>query len=38
MVTIQNAQDALKEAYLGVVSEALNVNANPLLAKIENFA
>lgn len=34
MVTIQNAQDALKEAYLGVVSEALNVNANPLLAKI----
>lgn len=34
MVTINNAQDALKSAYLSVVSEALNTNANPLLAKI----
>ena len=34
MVTIQSAEDALKDAYLGVVSEALNINANPLLAKI----
>ncbi|MBE5745762.1 MAG: phage major capsid protein [Clostridiales bacterium] len=34
MVTINSAQDALKSAYLSVVSEALNVNANPLLAKI----
>lgn len=34
MVTINNAQDALKSAYLDVVSEALNINANPLLAKI----
>ena len=34
MVTINNAQDALKSAYLSVVSEALNINANPLLAKI----
>ncbi len=34
MVTIENAQNALKDAYLGVVSEALNIKANPLLAKI----
>ena len=34
MVTINNAQDALKSAYLSVVSEALNINTNPLLAKI----
>lgn len=34
MVTIQNAQDALKSAYLSVVSEALNIKTNPLLAKI----
>ena len=34
MVTINNAQDALKSAYLSVVSEALNANSNPLLAKI----
>ena len=34
MVTINNALDALKSAYLSVVSEALNTNANPLLAKI----
>lgn len=34
MVTINNAQDALKSAYLSVVSEALNINSNPLLAKI----
>lgn len=34
MVTIQNAQDALKSAYLGVVTEALNIKANPLLSKI----
>lgn len=34
MVTLNNAQDALKSAYLSVVSEALNTNANPLLSKI----
>ena len=35
MVTLTSAQDALKNAYLGVVSEALNINVNPLLAKIK---
>ncbi|MGN1208335.1 MAG: phage major capsid protein, partial [Christensenellales bacterium] len=35
MVTIESAQNALKDAYLDVVSEALNVKANPLLARIK---
>ncbi len=34
MVTITNAEDALKSAYLAVVSEALNIKVNPLLSKI----
>lgn len=35
MVTIENAQNALKDAYLDVVSESLNIKANPLLARIK---
>ena len=35
MVTLETAESALKEVYLGVVSNALNVNANPLLTKIK---
>ena len=35
MVTLQTAENALKTVYLGVVSNQLNVNANPLLAKIK---
>lgn len=35
MITLTSAQDALKDAYLGAVTEALNINANPLLAKIK---
>lgn len=35
MVTIQNAENALKTFYLGVLAEQLNVGVNPLLAKIE---
>ena len=35
MVTLQTAESALKEVYLGVVANQLNVNANPLLAKIK---
>ncbi|MBQ7453282.1 MAG: phage major capsid protein [Clostridia bacterium] len=34
MVTLSNADKALKEVYLGVVSEQLNTSVNPLLAKI----
>ncbi len=34
MVTLTSAQDALKTVYLGVVSDQLNTNANPLLSKI----
>lgn len=34
MVTLQTAENALKNVYLGVVANQLNVNANPLLAKI----
>lgn len=34
MVTIQNAENALKTLYLGVVAEQLNTAVNPLLAKI----
>ncbi len=35
MVTLTSAQDALKSVYLGVVSDQLNINSNPLLAKIK---
>jgi len=35
MVTLQTAENALKTLYLGVVSEQLNTNINPLLAKIK---
>ena len=35
MVTLTTAQDALKSVYLGVVSDQLNINSNPLLAKIK---
>ena len=35
MVTIQNAENALKTVYLGTVTELLNTRVNPLLAKIE---
>lgn len=36
MVTLQTAESALKNVYLGVVANQLNVNANPLLAKIKH--
>ncbi len=35
MVTVQNAENALKTVYLGALTELLNTKANPLLAKIE---
>lgn len=35
MVTISSAENALKTLYLGVVSEQLNTQVNPLLAKIK---
>ncbi|MBE7074043.1 MAG: phage major capsid protein [Clostridiales bacterium] len=35
MVTLKTAESALKDVYLGVVANQLNVNANPLLAKIK---
>ena len=35
MVTLTSAQNALKSVYLGVVSDQLNINANPLLGKIK---
>lgn len=35
MITLQTADNALKDVYLGVVSDQLNTAANPLLAKIE---
>ncbi len=35
MVTLQSAESALKTVYLGVVSNQLNINANPLLGKIK---
>lgn len=38
MITMKNADDALKSAYLGVVSEQLNTAINPLLAKIKQSA
>ena len=34
MVTLQSAENALKTVYLGVVSNQLNINANPLLGAI----
>lgn len=34
MVTLESAENALKTVYLGVVSNQLNINANPLLTKI----
>ena len=34
MVTLTSAENALKTVYLGVVSNQLNINANPLLGKI----
>lgn len=34
MVTLDSANQALKEVYLGVVSNQLNTNINPLLARI----
>ena len=38
MVTLQSAENALKTLYLGVVSNQLNTNVNPLLAAIEQTA
>ena len=35
MITLETAESALKEVYLGVVSNTLNVSANPLLTKIK---
>ena len=35
MITLQSADNALKQVYLEVVSNQLNTNSNPLLAKIE---
>ena len=34
MVTLSTADNALKQVYLGVVTEQLNTGVNPLLAKI----
>ncbi len=34
MVTLQTADNALKEVYLGVVADQLNTSINPLLARI----
>lgn len=34
MVTLESAQNALKEVYLGVVSDQLNIKSNALLSKI----
>ena len=35
MITLQTAEDALKTVYLGVLTEQLNQNINPFMAKIE---
>ena len=35
MVTLTSADNALKKVYLEVISNQLNTNANPFLAKIE---
>ncbi len=36
MVTLNTAESALKDVYLGVVANQLNINSNPLLAKIKH--
>lgn len=36
MVTLQTAENALKNVYLGVVANQLNIKANPLLARIKH--
>lgn len=38
MVTLNNAENALKTIYLGAVTELLNAKANPLLSRIEQTA
>ena len=38
MVTLQTADNALKEVYLGVVSDQLNTSINPLLAKMPKIS
>ena len=35
MITLTSADNALKDVYLGVVSDQLNTNVNPLLARIK---
>ena len=35
MVTLQNAENALKTVYLGTMTDLLNTRVNPLLSKIE---
>ena len=35
MVTLENAENALKTVYLGTVTDLLNTRVNPLLTKIE---
>ena len=35
MISLTSADNALKDVYLGVVSDQLNTNVNPLLAKIK---
>jgi len=34
MVTLESADNVLKQVYLEVISNQLNTNANPLLTKI----
>ena len=36
MVTLQSAENALKNVYLGIVANQLNVASNPLLAQIKH--
>ena len=36
MVSLENADNALKTVYLGVIANQLNVAANPLLTKIKH--
>ena len=36
MVTLQSADNALKDVYLGVIANQLNVGVNPFLAKIKH--
>ena len=35
MVTLETAENALKQVYIGVIANQLNCNTNPLLAKIK---